>query len=45
MFKKLLCRLGWHKWQWTHTDGGERYEACAHCGKEKPELLGRSGVI
>ena len=41
--KKLQCYVGFHKWQWKHTDGGERYEACAYCGKEKPELLGRTG--
>jgi hypothetical protein len=45
MAKKLQCYFGFHKWQWMHTDGGERHQACAYCGKERPELLGRSGGL
>ncbi len=45
MAKKLLCYLRFHRWEWVHVPDGEPYEACIHCGKEKAELLGRTGVI
>jgi hypothetical protein len=28
------CRVfRWHRWVTRHTDDGERYPACAHCGR------------
>ena len=30
--KRLLCRLGWHKWRTEVNDSGERYETCRLCG-------------
>lgn len=31
MIGKVLCRLGFHKWVETVTDG-ERYLSCRRCG-------------
>ena len=45
LFGKFLCAIRFHDWIWVHTIGSERYEGCSRCGKEKPELLGRTGPI
>lgn len=41
--KSLRCRLNLqHKWEWAHTQDGERYVRCARCHKERGD--GRTGM-
>jgi hypothetical protein len=35
MIRKLLCRVGWHKW--LNFRGGLR--ACQHCGKRQARKI------
>jgi hypothetical protein len=37
--KPLLCRTHLHhKWTTAHTEDGERFTRCAHCGKDRTEV-------
>ena len=41
--KSLRCRLNLqHKWEWAHTQDGERYVRGARCHKERGD--GRTGM-
>ena len=46
----LLCRSHLHhKWVAEHTSDGQRYQRCAHCGKDRTEVdsnnFGSTGKI
>ena len=44
MGKKIGCYIGFHDWKWVHTPDGDRRQACVNCGKERPDLSGRTGI-
>ena len=33
MTMRALCRVGWHKYGWRHSEGAS-YRVCRRCGKE-----------
>jgi hypothetical protein len=41
----MLCRAHLHhKWVPAHTEDGEQYMRCAHCGKDKAEPDSSGGL-
>jgi hypothetical protein len=35
-WRRLSCRLGFHRWKVQSTEDGSRYVECTACGKDKP---------
>ena len=36
VWRRFLCRLRWHTWEWWYTqDHSDRWRACHYCGRER----------
>ena len=40
MAKRMLCRVGWHRWERKFTEDRESYWACRHCDTVNNHTVG-----
>ncbi len=44
-WRRVCCRIGlYHDWTTYSTEDGNRWQACATCGKDRPDPPGASAV-
>jgi hypothetical protein len=36
--RKLLCRLGFHDWEYTHVSGPRENRKCRRCGRQEQNM-------